>query len=43
MTELINAVQLAHLIASDFYEDRLDLSARGAAAGSPQSRMPAVE
>ncbi len=43
MTQLTDAFRLAELIASDFYEDRLYLSARGGVAGSPWSRMPAVE
>ena len=34
---------VAAAIASDFYNDRLDLSARGVAPGSTWSRMPEVE
>ena len=35
--------RLAEMLASDFYGDHLDLSSRGAAAGSPWSQMPEVE
>ena len=38
-----DASRLAELIASDFYDDRLDLSARGNVTGSAWSRMPEVE
>ena len=34
---------LAEMLASDFYEDLLDLSSRGLAAGSPLSQMPEVK
>ena len=43
MTQLIDAFRFAELIASDFYDDRLDLSARGCFSSSAWSRMPAVE
>ena len=34
---------MAEVIASDFYDDRLDLSARDGVSGSTWSRMPEVE
>lgn len=34
--------RLAELIASDYYDNRLELSARGKVTGSPWSRMPEV-
>ena len=45
MTQPTDAARLAELIATDFYENRLDLSARGGAASSrcPWSRLPEVE
>ena len=38
-----HAARLAKLIAEDFYDDRLDFSARGGADGPLWSRMPEVE
>ena len=43
MIERSAPVRLAELITSDFYENRLDLSARGKVTSSPWSRMPEVE
>ncbi len=43
MTQPTDASRLAELIASDFYENRLDLSARRDAASSPWSQLPEVE
>ena len=43
MLQPTDAFRLAELIATDFYENRLDLSARGGAASSPWSRLPEVE
>ena len=37
------AARLAEQLASDFYDDRLDLSARGVVTASAWSRMPEVE
>ena len=41
--DVARAARLAEQIASDFYTDRLDLSARGVVPGSTWSRMPEVE
>ena len=38
-----HAAKVAEAIASDFYDDRLDLSARDVAPGSTWSRMPEVK
>ena len=43
MIQPTDATMLAKLITSDFYDDRLDLSARGGSSSSAWSRMPAVE
>ena len=41
--DIRHAATVAEEIASDFYDDRLDLSARDVAPGSTWSRMPEVE
>ncbi len=41
--DIPHAARLAEVIACDFYDDRLDLSARGVAPGNTWSRMPEVE
>ena len=41
--DIRHAAVVAEAIASDFYNDRLDLSARDVAPGSTWSRMPEVE
>ena len=43
MPQPTDAFRLAELVANDFYDDRLDLSARGGDSSSAWSRMPAVE
>ena len=41
--DIPHAATVAEAIASDFYADRLDLSARDVEPGSTWSRMPEVE
>jgi len=41
--DISHAATVAEVIASDFYDDRLDLSARDVVPGSTWSRMPEVE
>ena len=41
--DIRHATTVAEAIANDFYDDRLDLSARDVAPGSTWSRMPEVE
>ena len=42
MLDFHYAATMAEAIASDFYDGRLDLSARDVAPGSTWSRMPAT-
>ena len=41
--DIVHAATVAQAIAEDFYDDRLDLSARDVVPGSTWSRMPEVE